>query len=88
MQRRVISAALPILGVLVLLFEPVAGVGGCSLGIEGSEAGRCRDYRTDLWGLIHWSSRWAHNLTLPMLIIGVAFVVTGIVLLVKAPARG
>jgi ABC-type spermidine/putrescine transport system permease subunit II len=83
MRRRVIGAALTILGVLVLLFLPIAGVGGCSLGIEGSDAGGCYGYSTDWWGLIRWSQGWAHNLTLPMLITGVALVVTGIVLLVK-----
>ena len=83
MRRLVIGAALTILGVLVLLFVPIAGVGGCSLGVEGSGAGGCYGYSTDWWGLIHWSQGWAHNLTLPMFIIGVALVVTGIVLLVK-----
>ncbi len=83
MQRRVIGATLTIVGVLIALFAPVAGVGSCALGIEGSDAGGCLVYSTDWWGLIHWSPGWGGKLALPMLIIGVALVVTGIVLLIK-----
>ena len=89
MRRRVIGATLTTLGVLMLLIEPVAGVGGCPLFIEGKATGGCRVYSTDWWGLIHWSPWWAHKLAFPMLIIGVALVVTGVVLLIKARrARG
>ena len=96
MRRRVIGATLTVLGVLILLFEPVVGVGGCadpiggrveqSLGRAelGDLPGICRDYGSYSWrGLIHYPPGWEHKLALPMLIIGVALVVTGIVLLIK-----
>ena len=75
---RVIGATLTILGVLVLLLEPVGGSGGCA-----ASGGGCREYSArSWWSLIHWPPGW-DKLFLPMLIIGVALVVTGIVLLFK-----
>ena len=79
MRRRVTGATLTILGVLVLLFEPVGGSGGCA-----ASGGGCREYSARSWSrLIHWPPEW-DKLFLPMLIIGVALVVTAIVLLFKA----
>ena len=80
MRRRVIGATLTVLGVLILLFAPAPGEAvGCA-----ASTGGCRNYgSTSLTGLIHWPPGW-YNLSLPMLIIGVALVVTGIVLLIKA----
>jgi hypothetical protein len=77
MRRRVIGAALTVLGVLVLLFEPVGGVVGCP------NPGFCREQGAFDWlGLINWPAGW-DTLFLPMLITGVALVVTRIVLLIK-----
>ena len=72
-----IGATLTILGVLIVFFAPVpVEAGGCD--------GGCHNYgSTSLTGWIHWPPGW-YNLSLPMLIIGVALVVTGIVLLIKA----
>jgi hypothetical protein len=80
MRQRVIGATLTVLGVLVLLFEPVGGVVGCP------DPGVCREQgASDWWGLINYPPGW-DTLAVPMLIIGMALVVTGIVLLVK-PGR-
>ena len=77
MRRRVIGAALTILGVLVVLFEPVGGVVGCP------DPGVCREQdASDWWGLVDWPAGW-DKLAVPMLIIGVALAVTGVVLLIK-----
>ena len=78
MRRRVIGAALTIVGVLVLLFEPVGGVGSCP------DPGFCSVQTYRLFFLISWPAGWWDRLALPQLIIGVALVVTGIVLLVRA----
>jgi uncharacterized membrane protein len=82
MRRRVIGAMLTILGVLVVLFAPAWGVVGCTDFTD--RPGVCRDCGSDsLSGFIHWPPGW-DKLFLPMLITGVALVVTGIVLLFKA----
>ncbi|HEX2321381.1 MAG TPA: hypothetical protein VHJ18_20600 [Streptosporangiaceae bacterium] len=85
MRRRVIGAALTIVGVLAVVFVPVVGVGGCAdcvPGVHDPTCG-CRDYGSySLWGL-HYPPGW-DKLAVPMLIIGIALVVTGIVLLVRA----
>ncbi len=79
MRRRVIGATLTVLGVLVLLFEPVEGAMRC--------AGGCREQgASSWWGLVDYPAGWGDKLAWPMLIIGVALVVTGIVLLLK-PGR-
>jgi len=80
-RPRVTGAALTILGVLIMLFAPVGATGGCAdLG------GGCREFSANSWwGLIHWPAGW-DTLFLPMLIIGVALVVTGVVLQIK-PGR-
>jgi hypothetical protein len=82
MRRRVFGATLTILGVLVLLFEPVRGVGYC---VDFTDRpGFCREQSaSSWWGLINWPAGW-DALAVPLLIIGVALVVTGIVLLIMA----
>ncbi|MGN6676439.1 MAG: hypothetical protein ACTHKL_01485 [Streptosporangiaceae bacterium] len=85
MRRRVVGAALTIVGVLAVVFVPVVGVGGCADCVAGAQdpSCGCHDYGSyDWWGLIHYPPGW-DKLLLPMLVIGVAFVVTGFVLLVK-----
>jgi len=78
MRRRVIGATLTIVGVLVLLFEPVGATGYCA-----DPGGGCHKVSADSWwGLIHWPAGW-DTLFLPMLIIGVALVAIGVVLLIK-----
>lgn len=76
------GAALTVLGVLTLLFEPVGAVGGCADFTD--RAGVCREQGAySWWGLINWPAGWEHKLFVPMSIIGLALVVTGIVLLIK-----
>ena len=81
MRRQWIGAALALLGVLVLLFQPVRqavdATRACPLltiCIEASAHSR--------WGLIHWPSGW-ESLFLPLLIIGSVLIVGGIVLMIK-----
>jgi hypothetical protein len=77
MRRRVIGATLTILGVMALLFAPVGATIGCV------DPGGCREQgASDWWGLVDWPAGW-DKLAVPMLIIGVALVVTGVVLLIK-----
>ncbi len=73
MRRRVIGAALTILGVLAVVFAPlhVDAVGCDCSGPFGSYS---------RWDLIYWPPGW-YWVHLPLLIIGVVLVVTGIVLL-------
>jgi uncharacterized membrane protein HdeD (DUF308 family) len=78
MRRRVIGVTLTILGVLALLFAPVGATTSCV------NPGGCREQgSSSWWGLIDWPPGW-DKLALPILIIGVALVVTGVVFLVKA----
>jgi len=71
MRRRVIGAALIIVGVMTVLLAP-----------EHSDAcGDCSNYgSSSLWNLMHWPQGWLWAF-LPMVIIGVALVVSGIVLI-------
>jgi hypothetical protein len=79
MRRRVIGATLTILGVLIVLFAPARQVGGCAASGAG-----CTDFGSDSWWhWIHWPSGW-DTLLLPMLAIGAALMVAGIVLIVRA----
>jgi uncharacterized membrane protein HdeD (DUF308 family) len=79
MRRRVIGATLAIVGVLVLLFEPVRPTGYCP-----SDVGVCRKFSaTSWWGLINYRPGW-DRVFFPMFIIGIALVVTGIILLIMA----
>jgi hypothetical protein len=85
-RRRVIGAALTLVGVLAVVFVPVVGVGGCADCVAGAHdpSCGCHDYRSyDWWGLIHYPRGW-DKLFLPMAIIGLALAVTGIVLLIRA----
>jgi hypothetical protein len=83
MRRRVIGATLTVVGVLILLFEPVGATGICVDVIEDSASAGCRKLSANSWwGLVHWPAGW-DTLFLPMLIIGVALVVIGVVLLIK-----
>jgi hypothetical protein len=81
MRRRVIAATPTILGVLVLLFGPVHVVQRCVYSVD---AGVCGGHgASSWWGLVDYPEGWEW-FALPMLIIGVALVVTGIVLMVRA----
>ena len=85
MRRRVIGGTLTMLGVLLVLFEPVIVVtmcADCVAGAHGSTCGCHEQGASDWWGLINYPPRW-DKLAVPMLIIGIAFVVTGIVVLIK-----
>ena len=77
MRRRVTGVTLTILGVLILLFEPVGATGYCI------DPGGCHEVSADSWWyLVHWPAGW-DKFFLPLLIIGVALVVTGLVLLIR-----
>ena len=83
MRRRVVGAVLTVVGILVLLFRPTTGVSSCTDSFVTGSAG-CRDQGgSSLWGWIGYPPGWHSTLALPMFIIGVALVVTGVVLLVK-----
>ena len=82
MRRRVIGAALTLLGLLVLLFAPVHMVQGCVYSFDSGVCGV--QGASSLWGLVDYPAGWRLTLALVMWIIGVALVVTGIVLLVRA----
>jgi len=83
MKRRVIGAALTVIGVLVLLFKPAQGVSGCADNFVTGSAG-CRDQGgSSLWGWVDYPPGWDSTLAWLMFIIGVVLVLTGIVLLLK-----
>lgn len=85
MRRRVIGATLTVVGVLLVLFVPVVSVTQC---VDGVKAGYCREQgSSNFWGWVDYPAGWGDKLATPMLIIGVALVVTGIVLIVKARRR-
>ena len=73
MRRRVIGATLTILGVLSVLFAPAQldYLGGGFGSHYGSYS---------FWQLVHWPAGWSWAF-LPMLIIGVTLVLSGIVLM-------
>jgi len=77
-RRLVTGASLMIVGVVLLLFEPVGGVSSCP------NPGFCSSQTYRLFFLIGWPAGWWDRLTLPQLIVGLALVVTGIVLIVRA----
>jgi hypothetical protein len=84
-RRLVLGATLIVLGVSAVVFVPVIGVGGCGNCVAGARdpSCGCHDYGSyDWWGLIHYPPGW-YKLFLPMGIIGVALVATGIVLIIK-----
>ena len=86
MRRRMIGAALTIVGVLAVVLTPTVGVGGCGAGSASAHGPvqlpvRCFRATHSLAGLVNWPWGW-DKLFLPTLIIGVALVLTGIVLLI------
>ena len=88
MRRRVIGAALTVLGVFVLLLKPASGVSSCTDSfVTGSVA--CRDQGgSSLWGWVDYPPGWVDTLAWPMFVIGVILVVTGIVLVMRRRSRG
>ena len=85
MRRRVIAAALIIVGFLAVLFAPAWGVTGCLDCVAGAHDPicGCHSFTTSLAVPITWSGDWG-TLFLPMAIVGLALAATGIVLLIKA----
>ena len=85
MRRRVIGAALTLVGVLAVLVAPAWGVTGCWLCVEWSRDPicGCHTFTNSLAVPITWAGAW-DKLFLPMAIVGLALAVTGIVLLIKA----
>ena len=85
MRRLMTGALLMIVGVLAVLSAPSGGVTGCLDCIAGSHDPicGCHTFTTSLAVPITWSGDWG-TLFLPMAIVGLAFVVTGIVLIVRA----
>jgi drug/metabolite transporter (DMT)-like permease len=77
MRRRVVGAALTVVGVLMVLFAPVGGAISCP------NPGFCHvQGASDWWGLVNYPPGWG-KLAVPMALIGIALVVTGVVLVVK-----
>jgi len=69
----------------MVLFEPVVVVTGCADCIPGANDPTCGCHEqgaSDWWGLVSYPPGWG-RLAVPMAVIGVALVVTGVVLLVK-----
>jgi uncharacterized membrane protein len=85
MRTVVISGTLAILGVLAMAFAPFWGVTGCVECVEGYDGPLCgcHTFTDSLAVPIRWRGDWA-KLGLSMSIIGLALVVTGIVLLIRA----
>lgn len=84
-RRRLIGATLTVLGLSAVAFAPAWGVTGCASCMEGSHNPFCGCH-TVINGFavpINWPAGW-ERLFLPMLIIGVALDVTGIVLMIRA----
>jgi drug/metabolite transporter (DMT)-like permease len=83
MRRRVVGAALTVVGILMVLFAPAWGVTSCPscIAINDPACG-CQKFTDSLVVPMRWSGDWA-KLFFPMAVIGVALVVTGVVLVVK-----
>jgi hypothetical protein len=80
MRRRLIGATLTALGVLVVLFKPYESVSICD-----AYPGGCREQGSSDWlGLITYPAGWGDKLAWTMLVLGVALVVIGIVLVIRA----
>ena len=76
-RRRLIGATLTVLGVVVVLFMPYETVSLCARG--------CREQGSSDWmGLINYPAGWGDGLVWAMFVIGVALVVTGIVVMIRA----
>ena len=85
MRRLVTGALLMIVGALAVLFAPAWGVMQCADCFAGSHDPHCgcHTFTTSLAVPITVSGDWG-TLLLPMAIVGLALVVTGIVLIVRA----
>jgi len=83
MRRRVVGAALTVVGVLMLLFAPVRVIEGC---VYSYDVGSCNVDKgsSSVWGWVDYPAGWFQPLVWPMAFIGVALVVTGVVLLLKS----
>ena len=84
MRRRVVGAALTVVGVLMLLFMPAGGVTQCAdcfKDFDDAICG-CHTFTNSLVVPLTWRGDW-DKLGWPMALIGVALVVAGVVLLVK-----
>ncbi|HEX2322310.1 MAG TPA: hypothetical protein VHJ18_25295 [Streptosporangiaceae bacterium] len=82
MWRRAVGAALAVVGALMVLFAPVGGVISCP------DPGFCHEQAaSDYWGLVSYPPGWG-KLAVPMALIGVGLVVTGVVLWVKRRGSG
>jgi hypothetical protein len=82
MRRQVVGTALTVVGVLMLLLAPVRITQGC---VYSFDVGSCNVDKgsSSVWGWVDYPAGWFHLLVWPMAFIGVAFVVTGVVLLLK-----
>jgi sugar phosphate permease len=73
------GVTISILGILILLFEPVGAAGSCS-----DFGGGCSNLSANSWwGFIHWPAGW-DEFFLPMMMIGIALIVAGVLTLIKA----
>jgi hypothetical protein len=76
-RPRLMGATLTALGVLVVLFKPYETVSLCARG--------CHEQGSSDWlGLINYPAGWGDGLAWAMFVIGVALVVTGIVVMIRA----
>ena len=86
MGRRVVGAALSVVGVLMVLFAPAWGVTSCpsciAIEIGHNPACGCHTVITALAVPINWPAGW-DKLLFPMAFIGITLVATGVVLLAK-----
>jgi hypothetical protein len=87
MLQRAIGAALAILGVFAVVLAPTVAVGGCGASRSTAHGPvqlplRCYRATNSLAGLVNWPGGWERYF-LPKLIIGIALVLTGVVLLIK-----
>jgi hypothetical protein len=81
MQRQVVGAALTVVGSLILLLAPVHVVQGCVYSVDAGVCG-VEQGSSSMWGWVDYPAGWYWAI-LPMAFIGIALVVTGIVLLIK-----
>ena len=83
MRRRVVGAALTVVGVLMLLFAPVRVIQGCVYSVDAGTCG-VEKGSSSVWGWVDYPAGWFQPLVWPMAFVGVALVVTGVVLLLKS----
>ena len=85
MRRRVVGAALTVVGVLMLLFMPTGGVEQCLDCFEETSTTHicgCQTFTNSLVVPLTWRGNW-DKLGWVIGVVGIALVVTGLVLLVK-----